>query len=435
MAEHPSDPRDVTAYLNDVQRRLTDVERKLFRLPPGADALQTFEDGSPLGDTRFLNFGAGVGATLVGDGYVEITGSGSRWGTVVVAATDTHSAGKGAADVVCTGTADQTKLDEAVAALQELDIPRGEIVLLEGTYNLTDEWVVSPSGTHVRGMGYGTKISGAGIEITGGSSMVTNLFVSDALAKGIRVTGSYSLVRGCWVENPVGIAIETTGSDTRVEGCVTRNGDDKAIRLTGSESTVINCVIEAAGGIAIEATGGTSIIGNRLYNCEDEGIVSTASGSLIVGNYVEGDFAGDYGIRMTSGPIQCIGNHVERFDSGILMQGSAILTLGNEVTICSKDGIVLNANFGASSCFNNIITSCGGGTTDTYSGILLKDDTNECNVQGNTVRSSDLKYGINISTADCDDNLVTNNDLLNSAVTASFNDAGTGTITVAGNRL
>ena len=44
-------------------------------------------------------------------------------------------------------------------------------------------------------------------------------------------------------------------------------------------------------------------------------------------------------------------------------------------------------------------------------------------------------YGIEISGAASDDNLVTNNDLKDSGKTASFYDSGTGTITAAGNRL
>jgi len=55
------------------------------------------------------------------------------------------------------------------------------------------------------------------------------------------------------------------------------------------------------------------------------------------------------------------------------------------------------------------------------------------NIQGNTCRAGVLankpKYGINISNAACDGNLVTNNDLYNDGFgTAPFNDAGTGTI-------
>jgi len=53
----------------------------------------------------------------------------------------------------------------------------------------------------------------------------------------------------------------------------------------------------------------------------------------------------------------------------------------------------------------------------------------------NTVRGTSHKYGLNIRSSYCAENLVTNNDLHNSGTAGSFNDAGTDTVTSPGNRL
>jgi len=67
-------------------------------------------------------------------------------------------------------------------------------------------------------------------------------------------------------------------------------------------------------------------------------------------------------------------------------------------------------------------------------------DSDYNNVQCNTCRAGVLpnkpRYGINIVDAACDGNLVTNNDIHDDGFgTAAFNDDGTATITVGGNRI
>lgn len=87
---------------------------------------------------------------------------------------------------------------------------------------------------------------------------------------------------------------------------------------------------------------------------------------------------------------------------------------------------------------NSLVVNTGTGDDVTYDGISIDSDSNRNNVQGNTVRgklgTKQLRYGIRVNNANCDDNLITNNDLKNAGATANFSDAGTGTVTTAGNR-
>ena len=67
-----------------------------------------------------------------------------------------------------------------------------------------------------------------------------------------------------------------------------------------------------------------------------------------------------------------------------------------------------------------------------YSGIAVITNCDYNNIQGNTVRhlggAKQHRYGIRIDTANCDGNLVIDNDLYLAGKTADYSDAGTGTI-------
>lgn len=86
MAEHLTPSDDFSAIVDDFVRRLRAVEREGRLNGFQADLLQTFENGQLLGDTKYINFGAGVRATLTGDRYVEITadaGGGTSYDAIV----------------------------------------------------------------------------------------------------------------------------------------------------------------------------------------------------------------------------------------------------------------------------------------------------------------------------------------------------------------
>lgn len=77
MPDRPSNPEEMPTYFQDWARRIRALERQRFQFPDGADTiLQTFESGTPLGDTRFLDFGANLRATLIEDDYVQVDGVG-----------------------------------------------------------------------------------------------------------------------------------------------------------------------------------------------------------------------------------------------------------------------------------------------------------------------------------------------------------------------
>jgi nitrous oxidase accessory protein NosD len=135
----------------------------------------------------------------------------------------------------------------------------------------------------------------------------------------------------------------------------------------------------------------------------------------------------------TSSHNQIQGNYSQGLSNnrGIGVQGHQFLIVSDNIVNSSDMGIALESVMD-SNIEDNLIVNYSNGSADTFDGInILTSD--RLNVQGNTCRSADGRYGINVISGN--DNLVTNNDLLNSGNTGSFNNTATGTITVSGNRL
>lgn len=129
----PERPKEVSLpnILSEEERRLRDLERQLLRLPESTKPLETFEDGSPLGPTRFLNFGTGIQSILRSEGYVEISAaSGLEFDAIVdesLAASDPtnrHFRGIG----------------EALTYLNSIGLTEAGVAVRSGTYNETANW-------------------------------------------------------------------------------------------------------------------------------------------------------------------------------------------------------------------------------------------------------------------------------------------------------
>lgn len=135
MPDRPADPRDAAEFLNQTLARLRAVERQVTRLPDDADPLQTFDDGSPLGETAFLDFGANLRATLEGDRYVKVVGTGGGpggWDAIV--------------DSTLTASDEANRLflgiGEALNFLGPLglNLNRALVLVRPGTYTETANW-------------------------------------------------------------------------------------------------------------------------------------------------------------------------------------------------------------------------------------------------------------------------------------------------------
>jgi hypothetical protein len=361
---------------------------------------------------------------------------------------------------------DQTGIEDAIAALPASG---GTVVLQTGTYTLSSA-VSVPSNTTIVGQGYASevyqstageraflantsdnvhfrdfRVSGTGTTNTAGYGAITIADVSN--------TGDGNLdcsVTRVAIENvsSCGVTIGTNAENASVSDCWIDSPIEHGIYVSNSAA---RCFVHGnrltnSGQVGIKHSGGSGlgwIAGNYVAGSGTIGILSDRDGrSEIVGNHVKNP--GSDGIKFNGNRSVCQGNALDgAADQGILVFGNG--TVYSHLSICNnlihqsaKSGILLDTVHNSLIC-GNVITGSGYTSTDSYHNIQVKDNSDQNNIQMNTCRTkadgSTPKYGIVIQTSDCDANLVTNNDLLNSGATASLQDNGTGTVTTAGNRL
>lgn len=170
-------------------------------------------------------------------------------------------------------------------------------------------------------------------------------------------------------------------------------------------------------------------------------LVSNVNGRFnIYGNRASGNATGSGFFIDRCDNSDIVGNFAEQNAiSGIVTDLLDNCTIDRNMTRSNgQHGMAINSTNNSSIQGNN---SYGNSTSadNTYDGIFIGSNSDDNNVQGNTVRhlggANQHKYGLEVNDAASGINLVTNNDLKNSGRTSSFFDNGGGTVTTAGNRL
>lgn len=437
------------------------------------------------------------------------TGSGREYATVVVAWSDTHEAGKILADVVGTGSGDQSAISEAISLLPASG---GEIVMLEGTAVFSATPTINVNDVHLRGMGTGTVFNRSGalatyFSIQADRVRLSNFKIASAsvISDGITISSTSDdvTVAGVHLEK-LNTGVLGGGPRTRVQGCtfLDCSTDIKITNSAAIDGIVTECtslstvafqptfaqiaaerwsittnvvrgkqagsaILLAAGanfstvvGNILEGTplpNGTSTIGiasaavrtvissNTVRKFNAIGISCSGSFSTCANNLID-DTAEGPGISLSGDTSTITGNTIFNCRTGIRVNNAQRSTVSsNSIYLCDRHGIEFNpgAFIESVSVIGNSIIFCGQETDNTYDGIFLTGSGDSgcdyCNIQSNLVKHSGAaprtRYGINISHISCDGNLVTNNFLFQSGATASLNNAGTGTITAAGNVL
>lgn len=238
------------------------------------------------------------------------------------------------------------------------------------------------------------------------------------------------------------------------------------LRLEGNKSANTRSIR----GVRFNQTSMSSIKGIWANNFSDIGIdLINCSNCIVMSNFCENN--DDYGIvvwtlGMLSDNISVIGNVLKGNNFAILLMGEG----SNYVRNATVTGNIAESNWSGIRCTlvlystitsnicrknngpgmevytsshnviaNNSCSENSQSANNTYDNIIIGSNSDYNNVQSNTCRKGSLtnkpRYGIRIDSSDCNNNIITNNDLYDSGVTASFSDAGTSTITTAGNRL
>jgi len=306
----------------------------------------------------------------------------SRAAAVVVAPANSSAAGKASADYVCDGQADQVEINSALSESTK-------VILLEGDYIVNGNIHMKTNST-LEGQGEATRIK---VEDNHNADIyvITNTDASNYVIKNLTLDGNLA-------NNSEGIQIGirvTQTSDVQINSVICTNFRTLGIFLDRSSSVIVTeC----------------RVTGN------DTGIYAGwCSDTIVSHNHSKGN--------ATSGIVF--------FDDS-----SVNIINDNNISHNGHNGIqLLDSNNNIVQ--GNIVYSNSQATDLGYANILVYGSSYN-NIQNNVVRKGDEvnrpAYGIQI-TSTSQENLVTNNDLLNAGEIASILDEGTGTVTVAGNRV
>lgn len=278
---------------------------------------------------------------------------------------------------------------------------------------------------------YIKEMSGNGLRFVG-SVNAENGWVRDSMIRDCKLPCIYAA--RCNTYTFDNLKVRTSKSDTAAAGILVDGTANFGLSFN-------DCLVQDNGGhgIFISNTGGRHSISGGTYGGNgDKGIYIDRSGSTTVGGSVVVEQNAGEGITINNSPNTVIGKEVICRSNlrGIGIYSTSLCATDAQCYTNLQEGIYVSAS---SDCdIRGRVFSNSTSAHNTYSGVKLQSGSDRNNVEvmvrhgGGAVQH---KYGVEISTADCDATRMCNSDLLNSGATGSFLDSGTATITATGNRL
>lgn len=337
------------------------------------------------------------------------------------------------------------------------------LVRLKGNYAMVE-------GNGILDGNKANQVSGEGIgvcaDLTTSNNTTVGLTVKDTRGYGVFYTNAtYGLihrVRALNTDGDGGIAVNHEADHVTVAECFVKDSAHNGILGWGGGDTRPNvcnrCIfannqVENCGEAAIflNAHDYAIVKGNNVRDTVDMGInFEFCQHGVITGNVAQYNKFAGIALYNSSSYITITGNlsegNIENASNqgglGIFLYGNSgqcnqNVVSGNVVKGNHKHGIYLLGEANYNIIASNMVYDNSKLTNNTFDGISLDANCDYNNIQNNTIRyngGNDQRCGIRINNANCNANLVTNNDLNHSGVTAPFSDAGTGSVTTAGNR-
>lgn len=290
--------------------------------------------------------------------------------------------------VATDGTGDYTNIQDALDALP---VTGGCIYIKEGTYTITASINVTKDNTSLIGCGNSTRIQTTTnitmINVTANNGIhINKLFLYGDITKAVN-DGIYfndvdnGTIRDVKIENCGRHGIKTNiGSYDLITGClIWKNNNCGVWMYNGDTYTFEECYISDNG---------------------DSGIFTDVTQAITISNSMIG-FNGNYGVYLSNG-------------NGTIVSGNVIS--GNDY-----DGIRLNT-FHIGVISSNLIEFNDWLDTATYSGVILI-SSDDCVISSNNINYND-NFGIDISNAACDKNIVLGNRCKNNTA-GGINNIGT----------
>lgn len=239
-------------------------------------------------------------------------------------------------DYLCDGTADEVEINNAIQALRSTG---GEVVLLDGQYNLTGSIIMDKNNVTIRGNGNNTKLVRGfmGVYGTHGMIFITADYceVRNLYLDGVRGTYNDGYQRG--------VMIDTLSQNCRVEGCYFINHGDNAIYSGGKYGIFVNNMFESNDyGIEIYYGDQNVVAGNTFTNNEYCIGVGSDGNSISNNTMLTTTY---YAIDLSSSDSNSIvGNTSDGAKSGLYASyGTNNSIIGNVFNNSTKYGIELSA--------------------------------------------------------------------------------------------
>lgn len=265
---------------------------------------------------------SGLGSTNVQDALEELAGRPSGGGSPrtyrVVVGTSTAGWTEDDCDYLCDGTADQTTISQAIAALPE---EGGVVYFLDGTYSLTSTLTISSDNITLLGNHQTPILSNQGsatMLLAGGS----NFSMKDLIIEDNRAGSSQATV-----------VIE--GINFRISGCRFTNLNILSLSISGQDALLQDTDFHAAQITAITGTHN----GAQVWRCSRTG----DSGGTQPWLEVSGD------------DIVIDGCYVRNAYIGVNAIGSNRVTISNNYFNAVNNGIMVNGDVVGYNIMNNVI--------------------------------------------------------------------------------
>jgi parallel beta-helix repeat protein len=328
-------------------------------------------------------------------------------------------------DYLCDGTNDQ---EEIIQALNDLPATGGEVVILDGTYNIKASINIPKDNVSIRGSGNATTLKRRynSTETDSGATamgLITLNGKSGCKIQGLQIDGNKATYTAGF---NYGIYIYSSNDNT-VTGN-TCNNNSYGIYLDSSNDNTVTgntCNNNSDFGISISSSNNNTVTGNTCYNNSNYGIyLNSSNNNAVTGNTCNNN---SYGIRLhsSSSDNTVTGNTCNNNSYGIYLDSSNDNTVtGNTCNNNSDYGIYIyssNDNTVTGNTYNN----------NNSSGIYLTSSSNNNTITGNTCirgtgQPSDYtssQYTIRLSGSGNSYNLISSNNCMGKAVVIS---GGTG---------
>jgi len=317
-------------------------------------------------------------------------------------------------DYLCDGTNDQ---EEIIAALTALPTTGGEIVILDGTYNITASINIPKDNVSIRGSGNATTLkrmynstnTDSGPTARG---LITLNEKSGCKIQGLQIDGNKATYT---VSYNYGIYLSSSSNNTVTGNTCNNNSYGISLQSSSNNTVTGNTCNNSSYGIYLySSSSDNTVTGNTCNNNNSYGIfLSSSSNNTVTGNTCNNN---SYGIFLSSSSNNTVtGNTCNNNSSyGIYLYSSSSdnTVTGNTCNNNSSDGIRL---FSSSS--DNTVT--GNTCNNNSNGIFLFSSSNNT-VTGNTCirgtgQPSDYtssQYTIHLSGSSNSYNLISSNNCM-----------------------